>query len=105
MPEAERSALRAAFAALPAQRQRDWALGPRLGRELPGLRPLLAFVPAAEQAALGAALEGLGATTRQALAERVAAMGTAERAALRGRVLAAPPERRVALLAEAAAAP
>ena len=103
LPVETQQAERAAFAALPPQRQRDWALGPRLGRELPGLRPLLAFVPAADQAALSAAIEGLGADTRAALAERIAAMGTAERAALRARVLAAPSDRRAALLAEAAA--
>ena len=95
--------MRAAFAALDAQAQRDWALGPRLGAQLPGLRPLLAYVPADEQAALIDALEALGDEARQALATRVATMGTAERAALRGRVLAAAPEARPGVLAEAAA--
>ncbi len=69
---------------------------------MPGLRPLLAFVPATEQVALIAALESLGEPTRTALAARVAAMGTAQRAALRGKVLAAPAEARPALLTEAA---
>lgn len=99
----EQQALRAAFAALDAQAQRDWSAGPRLGAQLPGLRPLLAFVPATEQAALIAALEALGEPTRAALAARVATMGTAQRAALRGRVLAAPADARPVLLAEAAA--
>ncbi len=103
LPVEAQQARRAAFAALDAQAQRDWAVGPRLGAQLPGLRPLLAFVPADEQAALIAALEALGEPTRVALAERVASMGAAQRAALRGKVLAAPEEARSALLAEAAA--
>ncbi|MCZ8115148.1 DUF3106 domain-containing protein [Silanimonas sp.] len=102
LPAEGQKAQRAAFAALDAEAQRDWAVGPRLGAQLPGLRPLLAFVPAGEQAALIAALEALGDPARAALAARVAAMGTAERAALRGKVLAAPAEARPALLAEAA---
>lgn len=102
LPVEQQQAQRAAFAALDAQAQRDWAVGPRLGAQLPGLRPLLAFVPAEEQAALIDALEALGEPTRVALAERVARMGTADRAALRGKVLAAPADSRPALLAEAA---
>ena len=102
LPAEAQQAQRAAFAALDAQAQRDWVVGPRLGAQLPGLRPLLAFVPATEQAALIAALEALGEPTRTALAARVAAMGTAERAALRGKVLAAPTDARPGLLAEAA---
>jgi hypothetical protein len=102
LPVDAREAQRSAFAALDAQAQRDWAVGPRLGAQLPGLRPLLAFVPADDQVALIAALEALGEPTRVALAERVARMGAAQRAALRGRVLAAPEEARTALLAEAA---
>lgn len=102
LPAEEQQAQRAAFAALDAQAQRDWGVGPRLGAQLPGLRPLLAFVPATEQAALIAALEALGEPTRAALAARVATMGAAQRAALRGKVLAAAPDARPALLAEAA---
>ena len=102
LPVEAQQAQRAAFAALDAQAQRDWGIGPRLGAQLPGLRPLLAFVPATEQVALIAALESLGEPTRTALAARVAAMGTAQRAALRGKVLAAPAEARPALLTEAA---
>jgi hypothetical protein len=102
LPVEAQQAQRAAFAALDAQSQRDWAVGPRLGTQLPGLRPLLAFVPASEQAALIAALEALGEPTRAALAARVATMGTAQRAALRGKVLAAPADARPGLLAEAA---
>ncbi len=99
----EQAAVRAEYAALDAQSQQDWATGPRLGAQLPGLRPLLAFVPAGEQAALIAAIEALSDADRVALAERVAGMGTAERAALRGKVLAATPEQRSALLDAAAA--
>ena len=95
--------MRAEYAALDPRSQQDWAMGPRLGAQLPGLRPLLAFVPAGEQAALIAAIEALSDADRLALAERVAGMGTAERAALRGKVLAATPAQRTALLDAAAA--
>jgi hypothetical protein len=105
LPAEQQAAQRAAFAALDVAVQRDWAMGPRLGAQLPGLRPLLAFVPADEQAALIDALEAMGDEARLALSDRVAAMGTAQRAALRGRVLAAPREARPGLLTEAAAAP
>jgi hypothetical protein len=103
LPEADRQALAAAFAALPAAEREDWGLGPRLGRQLPGLRPLLAFVPADQQVALIEALEGLDDAQRAALAERLARMGTAQRAALRAEVLAAEPAARDALLRAAAA--
>lgn len=103
LPAEAQQAQRAAFAALDAQAQRDWTVGPRLGAQLPGLRPLLAFVPAGDQAALVAALEALGEPTRTALAARLAVMNTAQRAALRGKVLAAPEASRPALLTEAAA--
>lgn len=99
----EQAALRAEYALLDPQSQQDWAMGPRLGAQLPGLRPLLAFVPAGEQAALISAIESLSDADRLALAERVAGMGTAERAALRGKVLAATPDQRSALLVAAAA--
>jgi hypothetical protein len=104
LPPAEQQARRAAFAALDPQVREDWALGPRLGRQLPGLRPLLVHLPAAEQAALVDALDALPDARREALAARIAAMGAAERAALRGRVLAAEPAARSGLL-DAAASP
>jgi len=102
LPADEQQKQRESFAALSLQEQRDWDLGPRLGSTLPGLRPLLAFVPAAEQVLLVDALQALPDADREALATRVAAMGTAQRAALRGRVLAAAPEQRLALLVQAA---
>lgn len=102
LPEEERQALRAGYAALDPSLRQGWALGPRLGRQLPGLRPLLLHLPAAEEAALVEVLESLDEPARTALAARVATMGAAERAALRGRVLAVPPEAGAALLVEAA---
>lgn len=105
LPAAEQQERRDAFAALDVQEQRDWDLGPRLGSTLPGLRPLLAFVPVAEQSMLVDALQALSDSDRKALASRVAAMGTAQRAALRGRVLAAAPEQRSDLLKRAAENP
>jgi len=102
LPAGRQPAAREQFASLPPQRQRDWGLGPRLGRQLPELRPLLAFVPAAEQAALVDALEALGDADRVALGAQVATMGAARRAALRAKVLAAAPAERAALLRAAA---
>jgi len=105
LPEPERQALTEAFAALPPAVREDWGLGPRLGRQLPGLRPLLAFVPAGQQFALIGAIDELDDTERAALAERIARMGTAERAALRAAVLAAEPATRSGLLRTATARP
>lgn len=101
LPIEQQQAQRATFAALEPEVQRDWAQGPRLGRQLPGLRPLLVHLPAGQQAELIAALDALDAKVRDALAARLSTMGTAERAALRGRVLAVAPEQRPALLAAA----
>ncbi|MBS3924896.1 MAG: hypothetical protein KGZ36_06395, partial [Xanthomonadaceae bacterium] len=105
LPEPERQALAEAFAALPPAVREDWGLGPRLGRQLPGLRPLLAFVPAGQQFALIDAIDKLDDAERAALAERIARMGTAERAALRAAVLAAEPAARSGLLRVATARP
>lgn len=102
LPPQTQQALQADFAVLSAQQQADWALGPRLGRQLPRLRPLLAFVPAAEQEGLFDALNRLDDAEREALASRVAAMGEAERRALRTRVLATDPRQRVLLLLQVA---
>ena len=98
LPEVDRQALAGAFAGLPVAVREDWGLGPRLGRQLPGLRPLLAFVPADQQVALIDALADLDDAERAALAERIGRMGTAERAALRAAVLAAEPAARSGLL-------
>ncbi len=103
LPAERQQAQRAAFAALDAQTQRDWSLGPRLGAQLPGLRPLLAYVPAGDQTELIAAIEAMPPPARDALAARVATLNTAQRAALRGRVLAAPEAARAALLIDEAA--
>jgi len=103
LPEADRTLLAGTFAGLPVAVREDWGLGPRLGRQLPGLRPLLAFVPAGQQVALIEALAGLDDAERAALAQRIAGMGTAERAALRAAVLAAEPAARSGLLRAATA--
>lgn len=103
LPEVDRQDLAAAFASLPAGTREDWAAGLRLGRQWPGLRPLLAFVPAGQQVALIEALAGLSDAERNALAERLATLGAAQRAALRAEVLAATPAERSGLLRAAAA--
>jgi len=103
LPEVDRQALATAFATLPAATREDWGGGLRLGRQWPGLRPLLAFVPAGQQVALIEALAGLSDAERSALAERLATLGAAQRAALRAEVLAAAPAERSDLLRAAAA--
>ncbi len=105
LPLEQRTAERAAFQALDASVREDWVRGPRLGRQLPGLRPLLLHLPAAEQAELIAIFEALDESGRSVLAERLAAMGAAERAALRGRVLAVPATERLQVLATEASVP
>ena len=105
LPPEQQQAARGAYAALDPLVQQEWAKGPRLGRQLPGLRPLLLHLPAVEQAALIDAIKGLEEPHRAALAERLSTMGAAERTALRGRVLAVPATERAALLVAAIDSP
>lgn len=98
LPAARQSALRRQFAALPATEREDWRLGPSLAPQIAPLKPLFAFLPAADQAALLALLRDLPPPAREALGKVAADAGEARRQELRRQLLAAPPAARPALI-------
>lgn len=98
LPEAERSVLRARFDALPSDERQDWWLGPRLGADFSGLRPLFAFVPEGERPAMLALLRGLSAEARADLKELARRLPASEREKLRRDLVAAAPAARAALI-------
>lgn len=98
MAPAEQQALREQFAALPADTQRLWWLGPMLGQELAPIASLFAFMPEAERPELLLALRSLSAEARDGLALLAPRLNEAQRQALRRELLAAPPEQRAALI-------
>ena len=100
LPEAERQVLRAAFDALPADERQEWWLGPRLGADFAGLRPLFAFVPEGERPPLLALLRTLSAQARADLAVLAQRLPAEQREALRRDLVAATPARREALIRE-----
>ncbi len=98
LPEAERRVLRASFDALPSDERADWWLGPRLGGDFAGLRPLFAFVSEAERPAMLALLRGLSPQGRTDLKELARRLPASEREKLRRDLVAAPPAQREALI-------
>ena len=100
LPEAERRVLRAGFDALPADERQDWWLGPRIGADFAGLRPLFAFLPEGERPALLEMLRGLSEQARTDLAELARRVPANQRAALRQALLATPPAGREAMIRE-----
>lgn len=98
LPEAERQVLRAAFDALPADERQDWWLGPRIGADFAGLRPLFAFVPEAERPPLLSLLRTLSPQARANLAELAKRLPAEQREALRRELVAATPADREALI-------
>jgi hypothetical protein len=100
LPEAERSVLRAAFDALPPDARQDWWLGPQLGKDFTGLRPIFGFVPEGERPQMLALLRALSPAARADLSTLARRLPAHEREALRRDLVAAPPERREALVRE-----
>ena len=98
LPEAERQVLRAAFDALPADERQEWWLGPRIGADFAGLRPLFAFVPEGERPPLLALLRTLSPQARANLAELAKRLPADQRDALRRELVAATPADREALI-------
>jgi len=98
LPEAERRVLRAAFDALPADERQEWWLGPRLGADFAGLRPLFAFVPEGERPPLLALLRTLSPQARANLGELAKRLPADQREALRRELVAATPADREALI-------
>lgn len=95
---AEQQVLREQFAALPADTQRLWWLGPVLGQELMPIASLFSFMPEAERPALLDALRGLDAQARGDLALLAPRLNEAQRQSLRRDLLAASAEQRAALI-------
>ena len=100
LPEAERRVLRATFAALPADERQDWGLGPSIGADFAGLRPLFAFLPEGERPAMLRMLRALSPEARTGLAEVARRLPANGRDALRRELLAATPAGREALIRE-----
>lgn len=98
LPEAERRVLRANFDALPSEARQDWWLGPRLGADFAGLRPLFAFVPEDERPPLLALLRTLSPQARTDLATLAKRLPPGQRDSLRHELVAAPADRREALI-------
>ena len=98
LPPAQQQALRARFDALGADARQGWWLGPVLGADFAGLRPLFAFAPEAERPALRGLLRGLDAATRRDLATLASHLSDAQRERLRTDLLAAPAEQRAELI-------
>jgi hypothetical protein len=98
LPEAERQVLRAAFDALPSDERQEWWLGPRLGADFAGLRPLFAFVPEGERPPLLALLRTLSPQARANLAELAKRLPADQREVLRRELVAATPADREALI-------
>ncbi|WP_170288256.1 DUF3106 domain-containing protein [Marilutibacter maris] len=92
-PEAERAELRKRFAALPREQRRGWLLGPALGADYPLLHPLLAQLPAEQQAPLLDVLHSMSAAQRRQLGVLVQRTPPQARDALRRELIATPGER------------
>jgi hypothetical protein len=100
MPAPTQAALRAQFAALDADTQRVWWLGPSLGQQLAPIAVFFAFLPEADRPALLAALRGLGPVARAELSLMAPRLDEAKRQALRRELLQLAPEQRDAWIHE-----
>jgi hypothetical protein len=94
MPPEQQQALRQQFAALDADTQRVWWLGPALGQQLAPIAVFFAFLPEADRPALLAALRSLDPAARAELSMLAPRLDGAARQALRKQLLALPPEQR-----------
>jgi hypothetical protein len=104
LPAAEQQATRARFAALDADTQRVWGLGPELGQQLAPIALLFAFLPEDDRPALLDALRGLDPVARAELSMLAPRLEAGPRQALRKQLLALPPEARAAFIHEKLAA-
>lgn len=98
LPAAQQSALRGQFAALDADRQRAWLLGPSTGGWIEQARQLFAYVPVGEREATLDMLRTLPADARAQLFALASKMPDDRREQLRRQLLAADPAQRPALL-------
>ncbi|SDR07336.1 Protein of unknown function [Pseudoxanthomonas sp. CF125] len=90
-PPERKQALRAQFDALDDVQRRGWRLGPVLGRDYPGLHPLLAYVSAPQRLPLLARLRSMDAQQRADLAVLAQRTPPQDRQALRSELLSVPP--------------
>jgi hypothetical protein len=100
LPAAQQQEARARFAALDADTQRVWWLGPALGQQLAPIALLFAFLPEDDRPALLDALRGLDPVARAELSLLAPRLEAGPRQALRKQLLALPPEARAALIHE-----
>jgi hypothetical protein len=94
----QQQALRDAFERLPSDRREDWWLGPEIGAGFAQLRPLFAFVPAADRQALLVMLRDLSPAARADLALLARRLPAHERETLRRELIAAPASERDAII-------
>ena len=98
LPPTEQATLRQQFAALDADTQRVWWLGPALGQQLAPIAVFFAFLPEDDRPALLAALRGLDPVSRAELSLLAPRLDEAGRQGLRRELLRLPPERRAAFI-------
>ena len=98
LPAAEQQAARTRFAALDADTQRVWGLGPALGQQLAPIALLFAFLPEADRPALLDALRGLDPVARAELSLLAPRLAAGPGQALRTQLLALPAEQRAAYI-------
>ena len=98
LPTAQQSALRAQFAALDADLQRAWLLGPSTGSWIEQARRLFSYVPAGERDATLDMLRTLPADARAQLFALASKLPDDRREQLRRQLLGADPAQRPALL-------
>lgn len=94
----QQQALRDAFESLPSDRRQDWWLGPEIGAGFADLRPLFAFVPAADRQALLVMLRDLSPAARADLALLARRLPAHQRETLRRELIAAPAAERDAII-------
>lgn len=98
LPPVDQQALQTEFAALPADDQNLWWMGPALGQELVPVASLFAFMPESRRPALLDALHSLDAQSRMDLATLAPRLIEARRQQLIEDLLAAAPEQRAELI-------
>ena len=98
LPASEQQSLRQQFAALDADTQRVWWLGPALGQQLAPIAVFFAFLPEADRPALLVALRGLDPAARAELSLLAPRLDEAGRQALRRELLTLPAEERASFI-------
>ena len=83
LPPEQQAAMRVKFAALTAEQQHGWRLGPDLGPYYPRLHPLIAYVPPAERAPLLQTLHAMAPQELELLGRLVFSTPPSGRDALR----------------------